>query len=129
MRTRALHEGPPSPRLSVMKILKRRKTTLKQWATELNVTTLDSAKVLCNRLGLAPPTDAEWTAVFADPKLPPVVSDASEGVIIVTPEDVHSDLVVEAVFDSSIDVPVEDTEKPKRKSPSKRRPKKSQETE
>ena len=105
--TRAKHTGPQSPRLSIMKILKRRKKTLKQWADELGHTTLSNAEQWCDRMGVLPPTHEEWAEHVADPDLPPLVSDPSGGVIVLNTssflDEDETDIIDEVVYNVSED--------------------------
>jgi hypothetical protein len=85
----------PSPRLSILKILKRRKKNLRALANELGITTLASMEQWCNKFGAAPPTLEEWEEVFGSAELPPLVNDPTDGVIVITSVDLVDEKQIE----------------------------------
>lgn len=70
------------PRLKLSDLLRRRKSTLKQFIDEHGISTFDGLKITCQRMGVAPPQDDDFYAVV--PRLPKV-SSPQEGVVVVEP--------------------------------------------
>ena len=88
------------PQLSLADLLKRKKMTLKKFIEDSGAQTYVALVTRCDRIGVLPPTEAEYRVVMPD-----VVSSPSDGLIVLQP------LVVD---EEPIEPVVEDSEKPKR---------------
>ncbi len=73
---------PNQPKLRLSDLLKRRKSSLKQYITDHGISTFESLKESCNRLGVASPTEDEYLAIM--PKVA-VASHPQEGVVVIDP--------------------------------------------
>jgi hypothetical protein len=76
------------PRLKLADLLRRRKMTLTQLCDEFGITTYEGLVLRCNRMGCAPPDEADFTA--ATPRSP--VNSPQEGVIVLEPPPVIDDI-------------------------------------
>lgn len=68
------------PNLSLLALLKRRKTTLKKYVDELGLHTYTSLTSHCDSLGVSSPTQEQYKQAMPD-----VVSVPEEGVIVLPP--------------------------------------------
>lgn len=66
--------------LTLAKLLKRRRMSLTQFLQEQGITTYESLVARCKSLGVTPPTKGEYASTG-----PEVVSNPSEGVVVVEP--------------------------------------------
>lgn len=73
---------PHQPKLRLTDLLKRRKSTLKQYIDEHGISTLESLRESCMRIGVAAPSEEEFHAIM--PKVASV-SHPQEGVVVVDP--------------------------------------------
>lgn len=64
------------PRLRLVDVIRRRRTTLKTLANELGLTTYSRLETWCDRMGLVPPPEEEFNVTF-----PTGVNNPQEGVI------------------------------------------------
>lgn len=76
------------PRLRLVDVLRRRRSTLKALVTELGLTTYAGLEIWCARMGMVPPAEADFNLVF-----PPEakVNSPREGVIVLEPPPVISE--------------------------------------
>lgn len=65
------------PQLSLLKLLKRRKMSLKQWITEQGITTYDQLTSRCKNLGILAPTKIDFEHVH-----PQIVTDQMQGIVV-----------------------------------------------
>jgi len=75
--TPGLYEPKHQPRLKLSDMIRRRKTTLKQMLADRGISTYGALTHWCNRIGVVPPTEAEFKAVMPVP-----VNSPQEGVIV-----------------------------------------------
>jgi hypothetical protein len=75
------------PRLKLADLLRRRKMTLKQFLQEFGITTYDGMLIRCHRMGVEPPTEADYALTC-----PPRVSSPTEGVIVLEAPNVIDEL-------------------------------------
>ncbi len=73
---------PNQPKLRLTDLLKRRKSSLKQYITDHGISTFESLKESCNRLGVASPTEDEYLAIM--PKVA-TASHPQEGIVVIDP--------------------------------------------
>jgi len=66
--------------MTLMKLLKRRKTSLKVFLLEQGITTYSSLQTRCREIGVEPPKESEFYKTE-----PPVVSNPLEGLLIIDP--------------------------------------------
>jgi hypothetical protein len=67
------------PRITLANVLRRRRTTLKDFVTELGFTTFAALSNWCDRMGIAAPEQAEFDALF-----PTKVNSPMEGVVVLS---------------------------------------------
>ena len=72
------------PRLHLLYLLQRRKTTLGDFIAESGITTYDDLIGRCERLGVVPPTVEEFSAVRSQHPLERVNSP-QEGIVVIEP--------------------------------------------
>jgi hypothetical protein len=77
----------PAPRLKLSDLLRRRKMTLKQMLAEHGITAYETLVIRCNRMGVQPPTLAEFRVV-----MPEAVNSAQEGVVVLDPPKVVDEI-------------------------------------
>lgn len=110
------------PRLKLADLLRRRKMSLVQFVTEFGITTYEGLAIHCERMGAAPPTEAEFVAAVK----PKLVNSPQEGVVVLEPPPVVDELSGRAI---DPDAPVEPQVKvvtepaPKPTEPSKKKAK------
>lgn len=75
------------PRLHLADLLRRRKTTLKQFIDESGVQTYEGLVNRCVRMGVQPPSDIEFKAIK-----PVVVTSPQDGVIVLEPPPVVDEI-------------------------------------
>ena len=80
------------PRLKLSDLLRRRKMTLRQLLDEFGITTYDSLIERCNRMGVAPPTENEFSVVAPSP-----VNNPSEGVFVIEIEATAEQAAIETL--------------------------------
>ncbi len=112
---------PNQPRLKLTDVLKRRKSTLKQFIDEHGITTLGGLNEACHRLGVAGPTEDEFHAVV--PRTP-AVSNPQEGVVVVDPlpivdEATGRQIDVDAPVHPKVEVVTEEEWEPPTEAPTK----------
>lgn len=74
------HKSLSKPNVSSLKLtelLRRRRTTLRQYIFEFGVTTYETLCEKCERIGVLPPTKEEFFEAS-----PPVVNSPAEGVVV-----------------------------------------------
>lgn len=69
------------PRLKLADLLRRRKMSLVQLLGEFGITTYAGLVVRCERLGVMPPSEDDFTSAFVDRSKP--VNNPQEGVVVV----------------------------------------------
>jgi hypothetical protein len=74
------YEPKHQPRLKLADLIRRRKTTLKQMVLDRGITAYASLVHWCERIGVVPPTEDEFKAVFPEP-----VNSPQEGVVVLQP--------------------------------------------
>lgn len=114
-----------------MKILRRRKKTLSQWAAELGVSTYANAEIVCDRIGVKPPTREEWKEHIADPELPPMISDPSGGVVVIDTAKIPAEItdsVLDELAEAEETFSLEEASEEEKKKPRKRRSTRSKKT-
>lgn len=67
------------PRLKLADLLRRRRTTLQAFISDLGVTTYASLEIWCKRMGVAPPAPEEFTVAFPAAAK---INSPMEGVIV-----------------------------------------------
>lgn len=67
-------------KLTLSKLLKRRKMSLKQFILEQGISTYDLLKERCKHLGIIEPSKEEYLKV-----IPEQITDQSEGIIVLNP--------------------------------------------
>ena len=70
------------PKIKLMDLLRRRKTTLLRYLDEFGITTYESLNERCDRMGVTSPSLEEFVNVRP---LPPVVNSPTEGVVVINP--------------------------------------------
>lgn len=71
------------PRLTLHDILRRRRSTLENFVKDSGVQTFERLVILCNKIGVVPPPEEEYNALY-----PRTVNSQQDGVIVVgSPED------------------------------------------
>lgn len=69
------------PRLRLVDVLRRRRTTLKALVAELGLTTYSGLEIWCGRMGIVAPPEADFNLIF--PPAPAArVNSPREGVIV-----------------------------------------------
>jgi len=68
-------------------LLRRRKMSLKQMLTEHGISAYETLVIRCQRMGVLPPTEAEFRAVVPHP-----VNSAQEGVVVLEPPPVVDEM-------------------------------------
>lgn len=76
------------PRLRLADVIRRRRTTLKSLVNDLGVSTYAGLSNWCHRMGVAPPSQEEFEAIFP----PAQVNSPQEGVIVLEPPPVVDEL-------------------------------------
>lgn len=76
------------PKLKLSDLLRRRKMTLRALLDEFGITTYGGLLVRCDRMGCAPPTEAEFRVAY--PTGP--VNSPQEGVVVLEPPPVIDDI-------------------------------------
>ena len=76
------------PRLKLSDLLRRRKMTLRALLDEFGITTYEGLVRRCERMGCAPPTEAEFKVAYPDPP----VNSPQEGVVVLEPPPVIDDI-------------------------------------
>lgn len=71
------YEPKHQPRLKLSDLIRRRKTTLKQMITDRGITTYTALAHWCERIGVLPPTEKEFSDVMPVP-----VNSPQEGVVV-----------------------------------------------
>ena len=66
--------------IKLVDLLKRRKKSLKEFLSENGISTYDSLKERCARLGVHPPLQIEWEKSRGD-----FVTSPTEGIIVIDP--------------------------------------------
>jgi len=79
------------PRLRLADLLRRRKMSLKQMLDEFGITTYEGLTIRCNRMGVTPPDESDFHAVFPPPMVKPV-NNPMEGIIVVEAMSVIDDI-------------------------------------
>lgn len=75
------------PRLTLLNLLRRRRTTLARYVRESGVQTYSALVTQCERLGVLPPSVKEFEDAF-----PQAVTCPTDGVVVVEPMPVVDDL-------------------------------------
>lgn len=70
------------PQIKLSDLLRRRKSNLKKFVNDLGISTYDSLKENCTRIGVQPPLEDEWLKVRDD-----FVTSPTEGIIVIDPPD------------------------------------------
>ena len=65
------------PKLTLDRLLRRRKTTLKRWLEEIGLTTYPDVLQKCKRLGILPPSEEEFLVAWPTP-----VTNPTSGVVV-----------------------------------------------
>jgi len=81
------YEPKHQPRLKLSDLIRRRKTTLKQMLNDRGVTTYTALVTWCERIGVVPPTEAEFREAIPAP-----INSPQEGVVVLEPPRVVDDL-------------------------------------
>lgn len=68
------------PRLKLSDLLRRRKMHLKQMLDERGITAYETLAIWCHRIGVVPPTEAEFREV-----MPVRINSPQEGVVVLEP--------------------------------------------
>lgn len=89
------------PKLKLGDLLRRRKMTLKQMLDEFGITTYEGLAIRCTRMGVLPPTEAEFKAV--GPKVR--VNSPTEGIVVVEPPHVVDDITGRRIEPSAPTLP------------------------
>ena len=76
------------PKLKLSDLLRRRKMTLRALLDEFGITTYGGLLVRCERMGCAPPTEAEFKVAYPDKP----VNSPQEGVVVLEPPPVIDDI-------------------------------------
>ncbi len=72
------------PRLRLVDVLRRRRTTLKALVTELGLTTYSGLEIWCGRMGIVAPPEVDFNLIFSSaPEAR--VNSPREGVIVLEP--------------------------------------------
>lgn len=66
--------------LKLTDLLKRRKKNLEEFLTESGITTYESLKERCSRMGVQPPLQNEWEKIRGD-----FITSPTEGIIVLDP--------------------------------------------
>lgn len=69
------------PKLKLQDLLKRRKMTLVTLLGEFGITTYEGLKIKCDRMGVVPPAEADFTEALGVNKLE--VNNPQDGIIVV----------------------------------------------
>jgi len=77
------------PKLKLSDLLRRRKMTLRALLDEFGITTYGGLLVRCERMGCAPPTEAEFKVAYPTG---PIVNSPQEGVVVLEPPPVIDDI-------------------------------------
>lgn len=81
------------PKLTLVNLLRRRKTDLKQFLEDSGIVAYESLKIRCSSLGVSPPTPEEFKEAGGGAEVP-VVSSPTEGVVVVETKLTDTDPVV-----------------------------------
>lgn len=105
------------PQLTLLNLLRRRKTTLSQLLTEFGISTYDGLCTWCRRLGVIPPSNDEFLKAFPQTTS---INNPMEGMIVLEPikiiEEQSGCEVVEEQSESTLIEP-----EPTQKRPSRRK--------
>lgn len=82
------------PQLTLMKLLKRRKMSLKQFILEQGITTYELLTNRCHTLGVLEPNKHEFDKIQ-----PKVVTNQNEGIVVIEPLQTNNDLDVLLIED------------------------------
>lgn len=74
------------PQIKLSDLLRRRKSNLKKFVNDLGISTYESLKENCTRIGVQPPLEDEWLKVRDD-----FVTSPTEGIIVIDPPDFLKD--------------------------------------
>jgi hypothetical protein len=99
-----------NPQIKLVNLLGRRKLTLAEWVSQNGIYTYASLVERCDRLGVAPPSEADFAATL--PSTP--VSSPTEGVVVLSTPPVVSEFTGE-VIEPSESVLTDDDSTPRRK--------------
>lgn len=69
------------PRLTLADVLRRRKSNLVNFVKESGVQSYEGLVILCNRLGMLPPTEK----IYKSEVNPPLVSSQQDGIVVMEP--------------------------------------------
>jgi len=105
------------PRLRLVDVVRRRRTTLKALVNELGLTTYAGLEIWCARMGMVPPSEADFNLLF-----PPAarVNSPREGVIVLEAPPILSEATGRELPAQPPEGPLE----PSEPSQKKRRPRK-----
>jgi hypothetical protein len=92
------------PQMKLSDLLRRRKTSLKKFVNDLGISTYDSLKENCSRIGVQPPQEDEWLKVRDG-----FVTSPTEGIVVIDPPEIFQEDKTPSVNLSAI------TEKKKKK--------------
>lgn len=81
------------PKLTLVNLLRRRKTDLKQFLKDSGIVAYESLKIRCSSLGVSPPTPEEFKEAGGGAEVP-AVSSPTEGVVVITPQLTDTDPIV-----------------------------------
>jgi len=103
------------PQLRLADVLRRRRSTLAAFISELGITTYTALEIWCKRMGVSSPSKEEFEVIF-----PPEVhiNSPQEGVIVLEPPGYASDSTLdpeESSLDGALEHPSDTTKKPRKK--------------
>jgi len=81
-------------------LLKRKKKRLEDFITESGITTYESLKERCSRMGVLPPAKEEWSAIRTD-----FVTSPTEGIIVLDPMPIIKESSGEEILKEELEKP------------------------
>lgn len=87
-----LHQRSIS-KVTLVNVLKRRKTNLKNFLSETGIVTYELLKTRCDSMGVIPPDEVEFLeATGTDATKPAAISSPAEGLIVLDPPKILNEL-------------------------------------
>lgn len=92
--------------LKLTDLLKRKKKNLEDFLNESGISTFESLKERCNRMGVHPPLQSEWDKIRGD-----FITSPTEGIVVIDPMPIIKESSGEEIYAEDLKKPIQTKKK------------------